>query len=213
MTLEKLYLISEDEVTRRIAMKLLEFCEIEYKELLDLPVRGGQIKKDFPKYNQLPGDVFCLIDLDDTYCPPQLKSELLAGDSQSENFIINIAVTEAEAWLMADRHGIAKFLSIPDRIVPQPKAQSTRRPDEIELEFPCKPSLYLMNTLVSQSSDREIRDGLTPVRGAKKGKLYNSIMSDFIINHWDIERAAKHSTSLRKSIQRIGRSLKVRSCK
>lgn len=85
-----------------------------------MPARGGQIKHKISEPNRLSSSkpVILLTGLDVTQCPPMLKNSLLANQEQNDDFILNIAVDEAEAWLMADREGFAEYFGIPISEIP-----------------------------------------------------------------------------------------------
>lgn len=61
----------------------------------------------------------------------------------------------------------------------------------------------MMKKIASASKNDTIRDSLLPKEGAKKGPLYNSILVPFIEKIWNIEDAAKNSTSLAKTLERL----------
>ncbi|MCB0429191.1 MAG: hypothetical protein KDD54_03675, partial [Flavobacteriales bacterium] len=102
-----------------------------------------------------------------------------------------------------DTKGFAKFLGITQKKMPKTKIVDRRNPANIELDFPYKPSLYMMRQLVVHSNKTSIREQLTPVDGAKKGPQYNSALIPYIWNQWDIETALQKSYSLRIAIERL----------
>lgn len=146
--------------------------------------------------------MIALIDLDNDDCPPSLLRRIFSEEI-NEQFLLRIAVSEAEAWLMSDRAGFARFLGIPVDEMPSITMMDNRNPANVELLFPCKPSLYMMRELASCSSNHELRIQLQPKIGAKKGPEYNVAIGAFIRNHWNIQGAMQNSYSLRKAVQRI----------
>ena len=72
------------------------------------------------------------------------------------NLIFRVACDEAESWLMADKTGFSKFLGIKKEILPGLKKPDFRNPDNVELNFPYKPSLYMMRELAVKSSKKII---------------------------------------------------------
>jgi len=63
--------------------------------------------------------------------------------------------------------------------------------------------MILMLNLAASSANKDLRDYLTPVRGAKKGPAYNSAILPFIKAYWDVENAALNSESLTRTIDRL----------
>ena len=109
------YIVGEDDVTRHVIYRILSYCGAgRFTVLMELPARGGEIKNKIPNFNQLAMKfpVILLTDLDADNCAPELKRKLLGGLEQAENLVFNVAVDEAEAWLMADRDGFAKYISV-----------------------------------------------------------------------------------------------------
>lgn len=106
------YIVGEDDVTRHVIYRILSYCGAgRFTVLMELPARGGEIKNKIPNFNQLAMKfpVILLTDLDADNCAPELKRKLLGGLEQAENLVFNVAVDEAEAWLMADRDGFANI--------------------------------------------------------------------------------------------------------
>ena len=100
---------------------------------------------------------------------------------------------EVESWIMADRSALARFLSIPVRRIPS-------NTDDID-----NPKEFLVS-LARRSNRRRLRDQLVPAPGAttaRVGPEYNSRFSEFVQTHWDLERAAVVSPSLKKTLDRI----------
>lgn len=104
----------EDELSQAVSRKILGHCDIEVGQVLGL--RGkGYLEKSAQGLNQaakaLP--IFMLTDLDSpNQCPPGLIHSWIKGEKHS-SFFLRVAVMEVESWVMADRTGLAKFLSIP----------------------------------------------------------------------------------------------------
>lgn len=110
----ELYIVGEDEATRSIIYKIIEFCQFDNVTILgELPARGGQIKQQMNNFNKLSFvyPVVLLTDLDNADCPPSLIQSWNI-ENKSSNLIINIAIDEAEAWLMADRENFSKYFQV-----------------------------------------------------------------------------------------------------
>lgn len=197
-------IIGEDEVTREIIKRLLSESGKPYRVSREEPARGGEIRKKASMYNRLDLPAVILTDLDVHDCPPSLIDDWFAGSAINPRLIFRVAYGEAESWLMADRAGFSRFLSIDQGHIPNAKSIDRRNPENIEPVFPYKPSLFLMMELVQKTSDPELKRKMTPRKRAKKGPEYNSALRPFIRSHWDIAAAARNSYSLRKAIRRIG---------
>ena len=123
---------------------------------------------------------------------------------QNPNFINNIAVDEAEAWLYADPIGLSGYLKVPRSDIPASTNQLMGGPrSRIEVDVPMKTSLHLTSRLILKSSDENLKKQLKSSDGRCKGKEYNLAMIPFILNHWNPERARVNSYSLNGAITRI----------
>ena len=210
----KLFIVGEDAVTYTIIKKILTHCSNNFEIISELPARGGQVKSQIKQYNKLSETypVILLIDLDNNVCAPQLVKQML--ENKNDDFIFNIAVDEAEAWLMADREGFASYFKI--KITDMPLAHQTRQGGKkvlTEMKFAYKSSMYLTNELIKKSKKSEYIQQLTPKKGATKGPEYNSCILPFIENAWNIDNACKNSDSLNRMITRIKNFNSSFSCK
>lgn len=200
----KIYTVGEDAVTREILRRVLAYCSKEFEIISEFPVRGGQIESKLGKYNNLSEKypVILLTDLDKYNCAPELLANKVP--SKNENFIFNVAVYEAEAWLMADREGFAEYFGIKITDMPISSKITQGGSKELpEMEFDYKPSLYLMCELIKKSRNHVFKKQLTPVAGAKKGREYNDCLLPFIQNKWNVKTAAKNTDSLKRMIKRV----------
>lgn len=103
-----------------------------------------------------------------------------------------IAIRKVEAWLLADRQSLARFLSVPvSRIPAQPDC----------LENPKETVL----PLARQSSSARIQKDLLPTASSarREGPAYASRMIEFATRYWDIPTARKHSPSLQRCCQTL----------
>lgn len=203
------YISSEDEVTSAIIERLLEYCSDSqqvYVVIKKMPARGGKIKSVIPNLNNLSQNnpVILLTDLDANACAPSLKTQLLNGIPQNNNFIMNIAVDEAEAWLMADREGFASFIGVPVEKIPNATMQKQQGMNaRLEMNFPYKSSRYLTCSLINDSKKQEICRQLKPANGSVKGPEYNAAILPFIQKQWNISDAMANSDSLTRMINRL----------
>jgi hypothetical protein len=195
-------IVGEDQVTREIIKKLISIYAPHLTQLNEIPARGSQALNavNVERYNKLALSipVILLTDLDDTK-----KQEILHDIEQNPLFIINVAVEEAEAWLMADKNNFISYFCVEDKI---PNAQMCRmhgRNERIETIYEYKPSLYMMREIISTSTKLEVQKQLTPKEGAKKGPEYNTAMTPFIQEVWNPENARLNSYSLDKMIYHL----------
>lgn len=153
----------------------------------------GYIKRNIEGFNNGAkiNPFIILVDLDKTECPPLLLEKWITFKI-NKGFIFRIVVREIESWIMADRDAFANYISISPNKIP-------RDIEQIE-----DPKEFLLN-LIKVSGNREIKNDMLPPKGStsKFGPLYNDLLRNFIINHWNLERARKHTTSLDKLVIRL----------
>ena len=195
MSLNSVILAVEDRLSDAVSTKILESFGIEI--MLRIGFKGNSyLKQKAPSLNQTARgtyDVFMLTDLDSPQnCPPQLIQSWIRAPLNS-GFFLRVAVLEVESWIMADRSALAGFLSIPVNRIPS-------NTDVID-----NPKEFLVS-LARRSNKRRLRDQLVPAPGAataRVGPEYNSRFSEFVQTHWDLERAAVASLSLKRTVDRI----------
>ena len=204
----KVYIVGEDAVTFAIIRKILVHCSDSFEIITELPARGGGIKKKVQEFNNLSKSypVILLTDLDSDTCAPVLLNRLI--QNKNDKFIFNIAVDEAEAWLMADREGFSSYFKI--KLEDMPSTHQTKQGGRkllTEMNFAYKSSMYLTHKLIQKSRSSEYKQQLIPKKGAAKGPEYNSCMLPFIQNAWNIDNACQHSDSLTRMIMKVKKLL------
>ena len=132
---------------------------------------------------------FALCDLDREECAPVRLQRYLPDPVPGMCF--RIAVRTVEAWFLADKEGIARFLRVAKDSVPFAPEDE---PDP-------KSSLI---ALARRSPSRSIRDGLAPVAGDRRsvGAEYALMMSEFARDYWSPLRTADRAPSLQRTIER-----------
>lgn len=206
--MKKVYIAGEDPVTREIIYRILRYCSPDFHVIQELPARGSEIKNKIEPFNKLAAKqpVILLTDLDTDDCAPCTKRNLLSGLEKHPDFLINVAVDEAEAWLMADQKNFASYIGVPINEIPQSCLQKQGGMKSLmEISCPLKSSYYLTHQLAPHSSKEEIRQKVAATGKGCKGKEYNSAMIPFIRNIWDIDNARQNSDSLSRMIARIKR--------
>ncbi len=202
----ELFIVGEDEATRAIIYRIIEFCQLKNVRVLgELPARGGQIKQQMNNFNKLSYSypVVLLTDLDNGICPPSLIQSWNIVN-KNPNFVINIAIDEAEAWLMADRENFSRYFQVDNDLIPYPyQTKLCGRTKKTEMEFPYKASLYLTSRIIPFSKSDIVKQQMLPQNGSIKGKEYNAAMTPFIRKHWDINNAMNNSDSLKRMVERV----------
>ena len=183
----------EDYLSEVVARKLLEQIDPDYRVGQCL-CKGGQgyLKSRINSFNQAAEFIpFFVLTDQDRGCPPMKISSWLTQRT-GKYFLFRIAVMEIESWVMADREGFAKFISISLDHMPQ-------RMDDLE-----DPKNFLLS-LVNRSRSGRLRADIIPARGstATVGPDYNNRLSQFIQNHWNVFEAQKNSESLQRAVFRV----------
>ena len=193
MNLSNVILAVEDRLSEAVATKILEKFSIEIIERIGFQGKS-HLERKTPEFNRAASGitVFMLTDLDSPRdCPPGLIRSWIKG-SLNPKFFFRVAVMEVESWVMADRIGFAAFLSIPLHRIPL----ST---DDI-----LNPKEFLIS-LARRSKRKTVREALVPTQGSTLsiGNQYNTLLSEFVREHWDLERAAAVSPSLKRTLDRL----------
>jgi hypothetical protein len=153
----------------------------------------GQLKVGIPKYRNASLDLphVVLTDLDRYACPRELLTDWRATQLPA-SMLLRIAVREVEAWLLADRAGIANFLNIPRTKVPT------------DPETIADPKQTLVN-LARKSRRRRLAEEIAPSAGsaAPIGPMYNSHLSWFASTGWNVASARISAPSLDRTMNRI----------
>jgi hypothetical protein len=135
-----------------------------------------------------------LVDLDrDCDCAPPCIAQWLP--SSSAQMCFRAAVRAAEAWLLADRERMARWLAVSVRQMPE-------NPDGLD-----DPKREIIN-LARRSRRRAIQDELVPrqASGRTVGPLYTTRMIEFVQDEtagWRPDQALHVSNSLARCIQRL----------
>lgn len=132
-----------------------------------------------------------LLDLDeDADCVPPFRARHLPQPAEAMCF--RVAVREVEAWLLADREAMARYLGVSVARLPL-------YPDEA----PAPKQIIV--TAAQHARRREFRGGIVPrpSSGRSVGPLYTSLMIQYVQTHWRPEVAEQHSDSLRRCRVRL----------
>ena len=195
MELSNVTLVVEDRLSEAVATKILRHFDIEIERRIIYEGKS-YLKRKATNYNQGAHPecgIFMLTDLDSSkICPPTLIQSWVKGPL-NRWFFLRVAVMEIEAWIMADREAISEFLAIPTNRIP-------RNTDEIDF-----PKEFLVS-LARKSKNTSLRKALVPAQNDKSAKIgdgYNPRLIQFVKNHWNLERAAAASPSLKRTLDRL----------
>lgn len=208
MAKRDVYIAGEDDVTRAIIIRIIADYAPNLHIVQSLPARGSELKKKIASFNilSLTKPVILLSDMDTDDCAPIAKNKLLNGIVQNECLVINIAVDEAEAWLLADKEGFAAYLGIPLELMPDAERQRFGgRNETLEMKVCLKSSYYLTHKLMAHSNNAILRAqmGVAPNESRSKGREYNVAVLPFIRSLWNVENARRRSYSLNGMIKRV----------
>ncbi|MXY29213.1 hypothetical protein F4Y59_13770 [Candidatus Poribacteria bacterium] len=201
MSITNVILAVEDELSESISRQILRHFNFEIQHT----IRGkGNVflRQKAPELNRSANrtSIFLLTDLDTPRdCPLGLIRSWIKGPI-NPTFFFRVAVMEVESWVMADRMGFAAFLSIPLHRIPSPT-------DDI-----LNPKEFLLS-LARRSKKKSVREALLPAQGStlSVGNEYNTLLSEFVQEHWNIERAAAVSPSLKRTLDRLSRETRIGS--
>lgn len=192
--MQSIAVVVEDELSGAIMCRLIAATGRNFVIDRMINTRGhGQIKSGIGKFRTssyaLPHVV--LTDLDRYPCPPALLNNWGATDLPPQ-LLFRIAVREVEAWLLADREGIAEFLHVAVSKVPHmPEAEDD-------------PKRTLIN-LARRSRKRRLAQELVPALGSSApiGPLYNTRLSEFVNDRWNVDQAKLLADSLSRTLNRL----------
>lgn len=186
-----LNVIVEDVLSETVMQRLLDHVGFRGVSVFRVMRGNGKIRAGMQKFSaaSLVYPHIILTDLDRFPCPPALFDNWRIG-RLPETMLLRVAVHEVEAWLMADREGLAGYLQV---------AQE-KMPLNPEAETDPKQCLF---SLVRRSRKRRLRAEILPTPGAHIGPLYNEHFCRFADEHWRIENAAGNAPSLARSLARL----------
>lgn len=196
--MQSIAVVVEDELSGAVMRRLIAATGRDFAIDRMINARGyGQIKSGIGKFRTssyaLPHVV--LTDLDRYPCPLALLDNWGVIDLPPQ-LLFRIAVREVEAWLIADREGIAEFLHVAVGKVPHaPEAEDD-------------PKRTLLN-LARRSRKKRLAQELVPALGSSApiGPLYNARLSEFVNEKWNIDQAKLVADSLSRTLNRLSEFL------
>jgi hypothetical protein len=189
-------LVVEGDMDAAIVARLLRHLSLP--QPTNIVGRAGKerIVSNLDKYNNAAAlmPVIVLLDLDNETCAPTYVDALLPA--RSLQLCMRVAVREIEAWLLADRDGIAQHLAVSRDLVP--------RDPESEQD----PKRLVVN-LAKRSRTRWIREEVAPRPGAKRlvGAAYVEHLLAFVHTKWDIDQSIANAASLERACRDLQRRL------
>jgi hypothetical protein len=182
----------EGNLDEAVLKKLLASVGIEVAYVFGK--RGkDHLRGNIRRYNQAARHErwVILVDLNnDAECPPPFIASWLP--TRNPNLQLRIAVHSVEAWLLAQRNEMARFLSVSVQRIPI-------NPEDEE-----KPKTTLVN-IARRSRSKSIRTDIVPKDGstATQGPGYTTRLIEFTMKYWNPEQAAFNAQSLKRSINSI----------
>lgn len=188
----------EDRLSDAVANRLIADYAPGLQVFETLGFRGSDyLRHNLHNLNQIANNlrpVLVFTDLDSlASCPPALVQNWTQGIRPSPNLLIRVAILEIEAWLLADRRGIARWMALAANRIPA-------NPESI-----LDPKRTLVE-LANRSPNRQLRQAIVPRRGigsSRTGPDYNQKVSEFAASHWNPETARQYAPSLNRAIIRI----------
>ena len=201
MKLNNVILAVEDRLSEAVATKILTNLGFEIMRKPEKPKSSGlkgnsYLERIAPEFNRSAKGPFYFFMLTDLDSPKICPSELIQSWVKSPlnpRFFLRVAVMEVESWVMADQSAISEFLQIPLHEVPT-KTDQILNPKESLL------------SLAKKSKSAKLRKDLLPKKGNKTSKIgpgYNTRLSEFVRDYWDLNRAASISPSLKRTVDRL----------
>ncbi len=192
----------EGKLDKIIAEQIIRFAGGDPGRIF---VMGGKanLRKKIAGYNlaatHQPYPWLILVDLDrEAECAPAMRNRWFAHQSPASRLCFCVAVRSVEAWLIADRHNMAKFLGISETMIPD---NPENLPD---------PKQEIIR-LAKRSRRIQIKKALVPDTGSGQqvGPLYTSLMGRFAEELWDIRRACQTAPSLQRAVRCLQRMLQI----
>jgi hypothetical protein len=185
-------MLVEGKIDEIVAKCLLNHIGLEAGNVYGRRGKAHLLER-LPNYNEAAKFTpwFVIADLDmDTKCASQALELWLPKIAKGMRF--RIAVRAIEAWLMADRESIARFLAVATSKI------------QLRTDLDLNPKETLVN-IARTSRNTSVREDIVPRQdsGSKVGPLYVARLTEFTEKHWRPDEAADHSESLRRCISAL----------
>lgn len=192
--MQDIVIATEDALSESVAQRLV--AETRSRLTVSNMIRrngAGYLRSKFRSFCEIARHtpVLLVTDLDTTTCPSALIETWSSRDGIPGQLLFRIAVRQIESWILADREGIAKFLSVKVANIPKtPDALTNAKQSMLQ---------------VAQKAPRSIREELLADRDAiaAQGLGYNDLLSKFVRTSWNPRNAASRSGSLDRARMRF----------
>lgn len=193
--MKQLVLVGEDSLCCALGARLMAHALPDWTLALEpLDTQGvTKLIRQLDRYVKVAKHgpaVLCVADTDGK-CPVEWLAKWLPK-RVPDRFVMRLAVTEAEAWLLADHQGMQGHFGIPAGKLP-------REPDEC-----LDPKADLLR-LLWRHAPRELKQDMVQgqVNPLRCGTGYNVNLRSFVAQRWNPEHAAQRSASLQRAVSRI----------
>ncbi len=187
-------LATEDALSEAIGLRLMQEVPGLQPGLLLRRGGSGYLRSRLKAFCEMARHrpLLVITDLDTARCPADLRSRWLGKLRQPAALLIRVAVTEVEAWLLADHVSMTAFLG---------QNAARHLPDEPDLVT--NPKSLLLD--LARRAPRDVRSDLCATAGAiaRQGVAYNARLCGFVQDNWDPQRAASKSMSLQRCRHRL----------
>jgi hypothetical protein len=184
----------EDPLSESVLHRCLEHVHIEPGATLGRE-GCGYLKRLAPALNRTAAGIpyVMLTDLDAHECVTALLTNWIGSVPMHPHFLLCVAVREVEAWVLADRRNLAKYLGISLNHIPR------------DTELIQDPK-HQMLMAARRSRYRRIREDIVAEssHGPVQGPDYNGSLSRFVATQWDLSEAANACQSLSRLMARLG---------
>lgn len=189
--MKDILLVGEDVLCCALGKKIIEAALPDWS-ISGLPIDKKGITRllpELPRYAECARHVrpvLCIADTDNK-CPVEIRKQWLPPEAPQE-LLFRLAVSEAESWILADRHAVAQFFDVPLGVVP--KAPESIKDPKSE-----------MLKIAGRSRKKSIRsEMLTAGQQVRPGPGYNVHLGALIAQAWDVVRAQENCPSLRRAV-------------
>ena len=167
----------------------------EREEFTVFALRGSaKLEARLREQASLPSPILRVFMRDaDGQCPVDIRKRLLPKGS-ADTVVLRVCDDEIESWLLADDVGFSRFFNMP-----LSKVESPNGVDAKERMLGCVSRYGKRNIKEFVRQESKIRGGRAYIFGAR----YETILTQFITDEWNIDRAAQRSDSLKRALQRL----------
>lgn len=188
--MNRVLVVGEDALTCALGEKLISSVLPDWSLAGPSINKGGitKLRAELPRFAQQAKHVqpvLCVADTDGE-CVKEFLARWSPGDFVPQ-FLLRLAVTEAEGWVMADRNGFSDFFQIALNKLPY-TTDDLNDPKSLMLQLLGRSKRKIFREEMVSNFDR-----------SKQGAGYNLHLCAFVRNDWNVDRALAASPSLRRA--------------